>query len=377
MKKLAFSITTLSIALCMLGLAFVMSASSAYSNYKFESLFYLFNSHILRVIIGLLLILVFAAVPYQTYKNISKWMMPFIAVILVLTLLFGVHQKGAVRSLIIGPINFQPVEFAKLFLIIHLASLIERKGELIHNLKEGFFYLFVWVIVIAGLVFAQPNVSNGLIIIFISLSIIYAGGAKSKHLFNTLAVSFFSALSLAFIFQHSRDRLVSFLLSIFKGGKINEQVSQAFLALGSGGWLGQGFGNSKQANGFLSEAYGDFIFAIIGEELGFIGSVGILLGYFIIFSAGLLIAKRTKDTFGQLLAFGISFAIIINAFINIGVTVGILPTTGVPLPFISYGGTSIIVTCISIGILVNIAVFNAKYILPTNKNLFTHAEEPI
>lgn len=377
MKKLAFSITTLSIALCMLGLAFVMSASSAYSNYKFESLFYLFNSHIFRVALGLLFIFVFAAIPYQTYKNISKWMMLSIAVILVLTLWIGVHQKGAVRQLMIGPINFQPVELAKLFLIIHLAALIERKGELIHNLKEGFLYLFVWVIIIAGLVFAQPNISNGLIIIFISLSIIYAGGAKGKHLFNTLAVSFLSALSLAFIFQHSRDRLVSFFVSIFKGGKINEQVSQALLALGSGGWLGQGFGNSKQANGFLSEAYGDFIFAIIGEELGFVGSVAILLGYFAIFFAGLVIAKRTKDSFGQLLAFGISFSIIINAFINIGVTVGILPTTGVPLPFISYGGTSIIITCISIGILVNIAVFNAKYILPINKSRFIHAEEPI
>lgn len=377
MKKLAFSITTLSIAFCMLGLAFVMSASSAYSNYKFESLFYLFNSHILRVVIGLLLILIFAAIPYQTYKKISKWLMLSIAVILVLTLWIGVHQKGAVRQLMIGPINFQPVELAKLFLIIHLAALIERKGELIHNLKEGFLYLFVWVIIIAGLVFAQPNISNGLIIIFISLSIIYTGGAKGKHLFNTLAVSFFSALSLAFIFQHSRDRLVSFFVSIFKGGKINEQVSQALLALGSGGWLGQGFGNSKQANGFLSEAYGDFIFAIIGEELGFVGSVGILLGYFTIFFAGLVIAKRTKDTFGQLLAFGISFAIIINAFINIGVTVGILPTTGVPLPFISYGGTSILITCASIGILFNIGVLNAKQNEQRVKLNFNHAKETV
>ena len=179
------------------------------------------------------------------------------------------------------------------------------------------------------------------------------------------------------IFEHSRTRILTFVKSIFYGGGINDQVNQALLALGSGGLFGQGIGNGKQSNLFLPESYGDFIFAIIGEELGFIGAVVLLFGYFLIFLAGLIIAKKAKDTFGQILAFGISFSIITNALINIAVTTGIFPTTGVPLPFISYGGTSIIITCISVGILVNIAVLNAKYILPVQKINYGHTEEPI
>ena len=137
-------------------------------------------------------------------------------------------------------------------------------------------------------------------------------------------------------------------------------MKQALLGLGSGGIFGVGVGHSMQSNLFLPESYGDFIFAIIGEELGFIGSVIVLLSYLLLFIAGILIAKKTKDTFGQMLAFGITFSIILYAFVNAAVATGLVPTTGLPLPFISYGGTSMIFLCISVGILVNIAYTNSK-----------------
>jgi cell division protein FtsW len=377
MKKSAFIIIIVSISLTVLGLAFVMSASSAYSNIKFESLFHLFNSHIFRVVLGLLFLIVCAVIPYDTYKHISKGLMLVITVILVYTLFFATQIKGSGRWINLGFINFQPADLARLFLIIHLAVLIERKGDSIQNLKELFVHLFFWVILISGLIFFQPNISNGLIIIFISLSMFFVGGAKLKHILSTTLGSLFGAISIAMIFSHSRTRILTFVKSVLYGGGINDQVNQALLALGSGGLFGQGLGNGKQSNLFLPESYGDFIFAIIGEELGFIGTLAILIGYFAIFFTGLIIAKKARDTFGQLLAFGISFSIIINALINIAVTTGIFPTTGVPLPFISYGGTSIIVTCISVGILVNIAVLNAKYILPVQKINYGHAEEPL
>lgn len=377
MKKSAYLIILVSVSLCVLGLAFVMSASSAYSNVTFKSLFHLFNSHIFRVALGLIFLIVFAVIPYETYKHISKALMIIITFVLIYTLFYAAPIKGSGRWITLGFINFQPADLARLFLIIHLAVLIERKGDSIANLKEGFLYLFFWVIVISGLIFFQPNISNGLIIIFISLAVLYAGGAKISHILATSLASLFGAISLAMIFKHSRVRIITFVESILYGGGINEQVNQALLALGSGGWFGQGIGDGKQSNLFLPESYGDFIFAIIGEELGFVGSVIILIGYFSIFFAGLVIAKKARDTFGQILAFGISFSIIINALINIAVTTGILPTTGVPLPFISYGGTSIIITCISVGILVNIAVLNAKYILPVPKINYEHAEKPV
>lgn len=377
MKKSAFIIIIVSVLFCVLGLAFVMSASSAYSNVKFESLFHLFNSHIFRVVLGLLFLIVFAVIPYDTYKHISKGLMMTITVLLIYTLFFAPQIKGSGRWISLGIINFQPADLARLFLIIHLAVLIERKGANIQNFKELFLHLFFWVIIISGLIFFQPNISNGLIIIFISLSMFFVGGARLKHILSTTFGSLLGAISIAMIFEHSRTRILTFVKSVFYGGGINDQVNQALLALGSGGLFGQGIGNGKQSNLFLPESYGDFIFAIIGEELGFIGAVVLLLGYFLIFLAGLIIAKKAKDTFGQMLAFGISFSIITNALINIAVTTGIFPTTGVPLPFISYGGTSIIITCISAGILVNIAVLNAKYILPVQKINYGHTEEPI
>ena len=377
MKKSAFIIILVSVSLCVLGLAFVMSASSAYSNIKFESLFHLFNSHIFRVALGLFFLIVFAVIPYDTYKHISKWLIFFITVVLIYTLFYAPPIKGSGRWINLGLMSFQPADLGRLFLIIHLAVLIERKGDSIQNLKVLFLHLFFWVIIISGLIFFQPNISNGLIIIFISLSMFFVGGAKLKHIFATTLGSVLGAISIAMIFEHSRNRILTFVKSILYGGGINDQVNQALLALGSGGLFGQGIGNSKQSNLFLPEAYGDFIFAIIGEELGFIGSVAVIIGYFAIFIAGILVAKKARDTFGQLLAFGISFSIILNAFINIAVTTGIFPTTGVPLPFISYGGTSIIVTCVSVGILVNIAILNAKYILPVQKINYGHAEEPV
>ena len=377
MKKSAYIIIFVSVSLCVLGLAFVMSASSTYSNIKFENLFHLFNSHIFRVALGLFFLIVFAIIPYDTYKHISKGLIFFITVVLIYTLFYAPPIKGSGRWINLGLMSFQPADLGKLFLIIHLAVLIERKGDSIQNLKVLILHLFFWVIIISGLIFFQPNISNGLILIFISLSMFFVGGAKLKHILATSLGSVLGAISIAMIFEHSRNRMLTFVKSILYGGGINDQVNQALLALGSGGLFGQGIGNSKQSNLFLPESYGDFIFAIIGEELGFIGSVSIIVGYFTIFIAGILVAKKARDTFGQLLAFGISFSIILNAFITIAVTTGIFPTTGVPLPFISYGGTSIIITCVSVGILVNIAILNAKYILPIQKINYGHAEEPV
>jgi cell division protein FtsW len=171
------------------------------------------------------------------------------------------------------------------------------------------------------------------------------------------------------LFSHSRNRILTFISSLHTGGDINIQVKQAMLGLGSGGLLGVGIGHSRQSNLFLPEAYGDFIFAIFGEEMGFIGSIILLICFLALFIAGLLIAKKTQDKFGQLLAFGIIFSIIIYAFVNVAVSIGLIPTTGIPLPFISYGGTSLIFMCISIGILINIALSNnlKEQVAPNSK----------
>lgn len=362
MKKLSTLIFIASLLLVLFGTYLVMSASSTYSEFKFENQFHLFNIHLIRAVVGILFLIIFMFIPYEIYKDFSKLLL-FISIgLLVLTLLLATEVKGARRWIDLGIVNFQPVDLVKIVLFIHLAALIENKGEEIRDLKKGFVYPLIWIIITVGLIIIQPNVSNGIILFLVSLIILWIGNAKIKHILSTFFVGGFSVLTAIMVFPHARSRFLSFIHSIQNDTEINMQVQQAIIGLGSGGIYGVGLGNSSQRNLFLPEAYGDFIFAILGEEIGFIGSLIILLIYLLIFLFGIIIAKNSKDKFGQLLGFAISFSFVIYAFINASVACGILPTTGLPLPLISYGGSSLITSCISLGILINIGLTNSRYI---------------
>jgi cell division protein FtsW len=356
MKKLALIIFFDAFVLMLLGLIIVMSASSTYSEFKFDSLFHLFNSHFFKVIFGIMLMTMFSFIPYEIYKDFSKPAIIIITFVLVITLFIAPDIKGAGRWIHLGFFSFQPADVAKLILLIHLSVLLEAKQDSLDSFNEGFLYLFIWVVIISALVFIQPNVSNGILLALVSFALLYVGGAKIKHIFFSALASLLVVSIAAMLFAHSRSRILTFIGSAEHGGAPNIQVKQALLGLGSGHIFGVGMGQSLQSNLFLPEAYGDFIFAILGEELGFIGSVIVTLSYLVLFIAGILVAKKAKDKFGQLLAFGITFSIVIYAFINIAVATGVVPTTGLPLPFISYGGTSLTFLCISVGILVNIAL---------------------
>ena len=364
MKKLALIIFFDAFVLMLLGLIIVMSASSTYSEFKFDSLFHLFNSHLFKVIFGIILMTLFSFIPYEIYKDFSKPAIFIITLVLAITLFIAPDIKGAGRWVHLGFLSFQPADVAKLILMVHLSVLLDTKKELLGNFKEGYFYLFLWVILISALVLVQPNVSNGILLIFVSLALLYVGGAKLKHIAASALFCLIAGGIAAMLFAHSRSRILTFISSTQHGGEPNIQVKQALLGLGSGHIFGVGMGQSLQSNLFLPEAYGDFIFAILGEELGFIGSVIILLSYLLLFLAGILVAKKAKDRFGQLLAFGITFSIVVYAFINVAVASGLVPTTGLPLPFISYGGTSLTFLCISVGILVNIALSNSIVQMP-------------
>lgn len=374
MKKLAVTVFFATFSLILIGLVIVMSASNTYSAAKFDSSFYLFNSHLSRVVIGLLVMAIFSFIPYESYKRFSKLAVIGAALLLFITLLIAPQVKGSGRWLSFGILTIQPADIAKLILIIHLAYLIEKKGDVLLDFKKGFMFLFIWVMIIAGLIFIQPNVSTAALIVIISLTMLYVGGAKLKHIFISSFSLMLAAGSFAMILPHSRKRILAFIGTFGEGGELNHQLKQGILSLGSGGIFGVGIGNSRQSNLFLPEAYGDFIFAILGEETGFIGVVVILLLYIVLFTAGILIAKKTKDKFGQMLAFGISFSIIIYAFVNAAVATGLFPTTGLALPFISYGGTSIIFLSASIGILMNIAIYNYQTDKDKNKQKENNVE---
>jgi len=355
MKKLALTIFFDAFILMLLGLVIVMSASSTYSVFRFDSVFHLFNSHLFKVIVGILFMVLFSFIPYEIYKSFCKPAMIIMTLVLILTLFIAPSIKGAGRWLNLGFVSVQPADIARLVLLVHLAFLLDDKHDILGKFRHGFLPIIIWVAVISSLIILQPNFSTGILVVLISLTIMFVGGARIKHIFVSL-ISFFTAgVFAAMIYPHSRARIFAFINSIHNGSDVNMHVKQAIYSLGSGGLFGVGVGNSMQSNLFLPEAYGDFIFAILGEELGFIGTVLVLFSYLILFIAGILIAKKAKDRFGQLLAFGITISIITYAFINVAVTTGIVPTTGLPLPFISYGGTSLVFLCIGVGILINIA----------------------
>jgi len=367
MKKLSILILFLTIILILIGLVVVLTASSSISAIKYGDSFYMFKLHLTRVLWSVPVFLIALLLPYDFYKYISKYLIIFIFLLLILTLFVAAERKGASRWISIMGFQFQPTDPAKLFLIIHLSYLLEKKDEYLKEFIRGYLPQLFWISVISFLIFIQPNISNALLISLVSIILLYVGGASKKHIILTFSTISIPAISFMMMFNHSRERLLGFINSIFYGGEVNIQVKQALVSLGSGGIFGVGLGNSRQNNLFLPEAYGDFIFGILGEQFGILGTLLVILIYIILVVSGFKVAKLTRDKFGQMLAFGISLHIGVFALANIMVNLGLLPTTGLPLPFISYGGTSIIFYVMSIGILINIAYMNYIRELERNK----------
>lgn len=360
MKNLTNILYLLVISLLVLGSVIVFSASSSVSISKGYDLSMFFASHAWKVLVAFILMIVFSYIPYTIYLKWSKFLLFGSIVLLVLTLLVGWGTKGAVRWLVIGGIKFQPSELARLILIVHIAGMVFKKGVKIKSFKNGLVYPLFWIFAIALLVFLQPNVSMSVIIVLTSFTVLYVGGARLNQLASILFTLGVIGGSMMLMISHSRQRIFDFINSVVNGGEINHQVLQSKIAMGSGGLFGVGFGASRQSDLFLPESFGDFIFSILGEETGFLGACCVLLIYLAIFVIGLIIAKRNKDGYAQLLAFGLTFNLALSAFINIAVVTGIIPTTGITLPFISFGGTSLWLSAVSIGIIVNIGLDTHK-----------------
>ncbi len=341
-------------ALVVIGAIIVLSASSMYSLEKSNNFATLFNHHLKIIFIGAAMFVLGTIFPYQFYQKISKWFLLGVVFALLATFAFGATVKGATRWLDLGFVKFQPSEAAKIILIIHLSYMIYRLGDRITEFKHGLLYPLIWISVVAFLIMIQPNMSTAFIVAIVGIVMLFVGGAKMKHIITTTVLGLLFVSAMMYSYPHSRVRLVSYFHSHGVAEKINDQVYQARIGLGSGGVTGVGLGESSQANLFVSESYGDFIFSILGEELGFVGTLFVTTLYLLVFFVSLLQMKNVKDKFGQMLIFGLSFNIVLTAFINIAVVLGIFPTTGITLPFVSYGGTSIAMFAMSVGIIVNV-----------------------
>jgi cell division protein FtsW len=350
------------LALMVFSVGVVYSASVAISGAKHGGDYnYLFRSHAIRVVLGVAALFTGMFVDYHSYRNTSRLILIAGICMLAYTLAAGTVVKGAQRWITLGPIQFQPSEYAKFALVLHLAVLLEQKQKYITEFRRGYLPLLVWIAAVVGFVFLQPNFSTGTIILMISAALLFVGRVRVRHLAGTLAAGLPLVMVYAVSASYRWARIMAHVTDTAdissKAEAARYQIEQSMIALGSGGLFGVGMGMSRQRELFLPESYTDFIFAIVGEEYGFVGALVILGLFALIMIRGLKIAKRAQDDLGRFLAIGITTVITAYALINVMVTTGMLPTTGLPMPLLSYGGTTILFTAYAFGILLNISMF--------------------
>ncbi|MDT8323677.1 MAG: putative peptidoglycan glycosyltransferase FtsW [Bacteroidota bacterium] len=346
------------LALMMFSVGVVYSASVSISGVRHDGDYnFLVRNHTIRVVLGVAALFVGMFVNYHFYRHISKYLLLVALLLLGYTLVGGTIVKGAQRWVSLGPVSFQPSEFAKFALVMHLAVLLSMKQKYIREFRDGFLPMLIWIMAVVALVFLQPNFSTGAILLAISFMVLFVGRVKIMHLAGVAAAGFPLVLVYAVSASYRWQRIMTYFTDDGGGAAQNFQVTQAVIGLGSGGIFGVGMGMSKQRELFLPESYTDFIFAIVGEEYGFIGAVLILALFAVIMIRGMKIAKRATDDLGRFLAVGITCTITVYAVINAMVTTGLLPTTGLPMPLLSYGGTTIIFTAYALGVLLNISMF--------------------
>jgi cell division protein FtsW len=348
------------LAILAFGLIMIASAGFGYSKIRFGDSYYFFKRQLFfGVIPGLLALYATQKIHYGFWKKISLPLFFVSIIFLILVFIPGMGTKiyGASRWVKLGFFSFQPAEMLKFSIIIYLAAWLEKRIDKIKDLYEGFLPFAVIVGIISFLLVKQPDMGTLGVIILISFSIFFVSGAKVSHLIFMAASGLATLAILIKLESYRMNRFLVFLHPEIDPRGIGYQINQALLALGSGGIFGLGLGHSMQKFNYLPEPVGDSIFAIIGEELGFVGAFFLIATFVFLAIRGFRIAKNAPDRFSKLTACGIISWIIFQTFINIGAISGLIPLTGIPLPFISYGGTSIVFLMAGVGILLNISKY--------------------
>lgn len=345
--------------LMILSMGVVYSASARYSEILSakNDAHDLALRHASRIVFALITMMVVAKVPYKKWKDYTFYFMIISVILLVAVIFWGTEKKGAIRALNLKLFELQPSFLALLTLILHFANLIEKKGERIRDFKTGFLPMICWIGAIAFLIFLQPNFSQGMVIIFVGLSLMFIGGANLKHILFTILGALPFLTVYVFSAEYRYQRIMTYIERIFNSSLTDPdpQVRYSIYAIGSGGLFGVGMGNSRYRELFIPEAHTDFIFSIFAEEFGFIGSMILLTVYMLIFFIGILMIKGLQDNYTKMVTAGIMISLLVYVFANTLVVVGVLPTTGLPLPFMSFGGSSLVIFAIAMGIVLNFA----------------------
>lgn len=356
MRQIRVSILIITSLLIAVGVIMVYSASAIYAYEKLgDSLFFL-KRQLLYLFIGVLLTLSAMNLDYKLLKRYSRWLVLISFLLLTLVLIPGIGYEagGARRWFRFWLFGFQPSEAAKIFLIVYLADILSRKGNELRSFLSGLLPPAVILGICLGLILLEPDLGTAFLLGLVAFIMFFVAGSRIDHLVY-MALSVLPFLYLAiFGTPYRRNRILAFLNPWKDPKGTGFQMIQSFLALGSGGILGVGLGRSKQKLFYLPASHTDFIFSIIGEELGFLGTFSVLVLFFVLAAQGMKAAARCPDNFGRLMGFGLISMITLEALIHIGVSIGSLPTKGLPLPFISYGGSSLIFHMVAVGLILNI-----------------------
>ncbi|GAC1412719.1 MAG: stage V sporulation protein E [Candidatus Doudnabacteria bacterium] len=357
-QQVDYNLLAIIFAMLIIGLIILYSASTVLSFSKFHNnTHFFFNQLTQGVLLGLILMYVCSRIDYHFWQKYAPIFM-FISIALLTAVLvpgIGFKVGNSRRWLSLGPIFLQPAELAKLSLIFYISSWIDKRSHEIKDFYYGIIPSLIIIGLVAGLIILEPDIGTMLVVVTTAFTLLFIGGSKIKHLGWILVGAIISLIILIKIQPYRLARLTTFLNPGNDPQGIGYQINQALVAIGSAGFFGHGYGNSRQKYNFLPEVMGDSVFAVTVEELGFFRST-LVLGLYLLFALrGLKIASAAPDAFGKMLASGIVAWIFFQTLINVGAIMGVLPLTGIPLPFISYGSSSLAVTLAAMGILLNVS----------------------
>jgi cell division protein FtsW len=351
------SLLIITIVLALVGLVMVFSASAVVAGNRFHDPGYFLKRQLAWLAFGFLLLHLASHIDYVWWKRLSIPLLGLTVVLLVMVLIpsLGVSAKGARRWLRLGPISVQPAEIAKLVAVMYLAAYLAKKEDRLTGFLSGLAPALLIVGVLGGLVLLEPDLGTVVVMGSVAIGLLFLGGARLSHLLSLGLCAVPVVLVLVLSSSYRRQRLMTFLAPWKDASDAGFQITQSFLAFGSGGLFGVGLGEGKQKLFFLPEAHTDFVLALVGEELGLVGTAVIILLFALFAIRGFQVAARARMPFGRYLGMGITLLIGVQALINACVVTGLLPTKGLTLPFVSYGGSSLVTCMFGVGILLNIS----------------------
>ncbi len=353
--KIDFLLITAVLLLVIIGTSMIFSASSVRAKYERQDSNYFLKQQLLRILIGLTLMVIFYFVDYRNLQDLS-WLFWLGSLLLLVVVLFvGTKIYGSRRSFTLMGFALQPSELAKYNLILFLSWFLARKGKHVQEFTQGLLPALIVIGITIVPILREPDLGTSVLILAIAAIMLFTSGVSLYH-FTGLGVSAVTVFTvLLFNIPYQKERLISFINMVRGVVEPQYQVLQSLICFSNGGIFGLGLGNSMQKLYFLPQPFTDFIYSIIAEEMGMIGAFIVLGLFLMIFWRGTWIALHAPDEAGKLLAVGITAAIILYAFVNIGISVNLLPVTGIPLPFVSYGGSALMMNFMGIGMLLNIS----------------------